>query len=69
MQHRIVITVHPGGRMESRVEGIAGPSCTQRSAWLDRLGRVVEHEATSDYYQAEAEVEVEAGTGGSHGSY
>jgi hypothetical protein len=64
MPHRIVITVLPGGKMESRVEGVAGPSCAEKSAWLDRLGRVTEHEPTEAFYEAEAEVEAEAGLGG-----
>lgn len=67
MSHRIVITVHPGGTMESRVEGIEGPSCAEKSAWLDRLGRVTQHEHTEDYYQAETEAE--AVVGGDHGDY
>ncbi len=63
---RVIITVHPGGRMESRVEGVAGPSCEEKSRWLDRLGKVTRHEHTDDYY-AEAEVEAEATMGGSDG--
>jgi hypothetical protein len=52
--------------MESRVEGVAGPSCEEKSRWLDRLGKVTRHEHTDDYY-AEAEVEAEATMGGSDG--
>jgi hypothetical protein len=69
MRHRVVITVHPGGRMESRVEGIAGPACAEASRWLDRLGKVTRHEHTDEYYQAEVEVETEATMGGDDGSY
>ena len=54
--------------MDSRVEGISGPSCEEASRWLDRLGRVERHEHTEDFY-AEPQVETEATMGGDDGSY
>jgi hypothetical protein len=49
-KHRIIITISPGGKTASRVEGIAGPSCGQVTAWLNGLGQVVHTEDTPEAY-------------------
>lgn len=50
MKHRVTITIAPGGKIASRVEGIAGPSCASVSGWLDSLGQVVHVEDTPEAY-------------------
>jgi hypothetical protein len=51
MRHRVVITVEPGGRLTSKVEGIPGPSCGSVSSWLDSLGKIIQHEDTAEAYE------------------
>lgn len=61
MRHRVIITVEPGGKLTSTVEGIPGPSCGSVSAWLDSLGRIVQHNDTPEACEhvSESEVDVE----------
>lgn len=58
MGHRVIITIAPGGKVVSRVEGIAGPSCAQKTAWLDSLGQVVHVEDTPEAYLYESTEEL-----------
>ena len=56
--YKVKFVVKRGGKIETTVEGIKGPSCLAKTAWLDNLGQVVEHEDTPDAYELE-EVEEE----------
>ncbi len=49
-RHRVIITIAPGGKVASRVEGIAGPSCGDVSRWLNSLGTVEHTEDTPEAY-------------------
>jgi hypothetical protein len=49
--HKITITIEPGGKMTSTVEGAPGKTCESVSQWLDRLGRVVKHKPTAEACQ------------------
>lgn len=49
----IVVEIDPSGAMTALVEGVAGPSCSEISAFLDQMGIVTSDEATSDFYQME----------------
>jgi hypothetical protein len=50
MGHRVIITIAPGGKVVSRVEGINGPSCATKTVWLDSLGKVTHTEDTPEAY-------------------
>lgn len=54
MGHRVIITIAPGGKVVSRVEGIKGPSCATKTAWLDSLGQVEHTEDTPEAYLYES---------------
>ena len=54
MGYTVIITAKKG-KLTSRVEGISGPSCGEKTAWLDRLGRVSHIEDTEEYYELETE--------------
>jgi hypothetical protein len=71
MPHRVKLKIHPGGKIESVVEGISGPACEEKTAWLNRLGRVVKDEPTAEMYESSCEVETnaDAGYGGYGGNY
>lgn len=64
--HTITLTFDEEGNVEATVEGIAGPSCSEASAWLNDLGDVVEDKETPDYYTTPVAriIGLEAGTGG-----
>jgi len=48
--------IHPDGRVEEKVTGIVGTSCTQVTAAIEaQLGRVVNQEPTSEYFAQEAQ--------------
>lgn len=43
--------IHPDGRVEEKVTGIQGMSCSEVTKKIEeKLGRVVAQELTSDYY-------------------
>lgn len=48
--HTITLTFDEEGNVTAVVEGIAGPSCSEASAWLDELGDIEQDVATSDYF-------------------
>jgi hypothetical protein len=63
--HEIVIEVTKEGETKTTVEGVAGPACSDLSAFLDMLGVVVEDQPTDDFYQTvEADEEVGLGWSG-----
>jgi len=68
-EHTVTIVVKKGGKVTSEVEGIAGPSCATKTAWLDRLGREVEHEDTDEMYLTETVEENETESVGTGESY
>ncbi len=46
--------IYPDGRVEEKVTGMIGTSCTQVTAAIEaQLGRVVSHEPTSEYFAQE----------------
>lgn len=47
--HEIVIIVKPDGKIESTVEGISGPTCSELTKWLEELGVVEVDKPTPDY--------------------
>ncbi len=47
--HEIVIVIGPDGKITSTVNGIAGPSCTELTKWLEELGAVEVDSPTADY--------------------
>lgn len=57
MTYKIKFVVRSGGQIESTVEGIKGPSCLQKTAWLDNLGTVVKHEDTPEAFELAEEIE------------
>jgi hypothetical protein len=43
--------IHPNGRVEEKVTGIQGSSCTEVTKKIEeQLGCVITHEKTSDFY-------------------
>lgn len=64
--HEITLTFDEEGNISAVVEGIAGPSCSDASKWLDDLGNVVQDIATPDYYTTPVArvLGLDAGTGG-----
>ncbi len=43
--------IYPDGRVEEKVTGIVGASCTEVTSAIEaQLGRVVSHEPTSEYF-------------------
>lgn len=43
--------IYPDGRVEEKVTGIVGASCTEVTAAIEaQLGRVISHEPTSEYF-------------------
>ncbi|PSP18467.1 MAG: hypothetical protein BRC58_03510 [Cyanobacteria bacterium QS_8_64_29] len=43
--------IHPDGRVEEKVTGVVGASCSDVTAAIEvKLGEVVSFEPTSDYY-------------------
>ena len=57
MTYKVKFVVKKGGKIESTVEGIKGPSCLEKTAWLDNLGQVVEHEDTPEACEVAEELE------------
>lgn len=54
---RVIVTVAPDGKTTFRVEGVAGPGCTDLTRALQQaLGRTVSDVKTSDYYAAPQQV-------------
>ncbi len=48
--------IYPDGRVEEKVTGIVGASCTQVTAAIEaQLGRVVNQEPTSEYFAQEVQ--------------
>jgi hypothetical protein len=47
--------IHPDGRVEEKVTGIVGNSCTEVTAAIEaQLGQVVTQEPTSEYFAQNA---------------
>lgn len=48
--------IYPDGRVEEKVTGIVGASCTEVTAAIEaQLGRVVSQEPTSEYFAQEVQ--------------
>ncbi|HEY9658891.1 MAG TPA: DUF2997 domain-containing protein [Allocoleopsis sp.] len=53
--------IYPDGRVEEKVTGIVGHSCAEVTAAIEaKLGRVVSHEATSEYFAQPVQQSVSA---------
>ena len=58
MKHELEIEISPTGEIQLKVKGVAGEGCLELTRALEEeLGIVVEREKTSEYYQAEVDVE------------
>ncbi len=47
-KHTIEVIIPLGGTIESEVHGILGTACETECAWIDKLGKLVEHRKTAD---------------------
>ena len=62
--HTINIEITPNGEVKATVEGIIGPVCGPLSAFLDRLGEVVEDDPTPEFYMpAQIDEQIDTGWG------
>jgi hypothetical protein len=61
MAHRIRMAVKPGGGITTTVRDIHGPSCAERTRFLDSLGKIIRHDDTPEAHEHvnESEVDVE----------
>ena len=58
VKHELEIEISPSGEIQIKVKGVAGEGCIDLTKALEEeLGLVVEREKTSEYYQAETDVE------------
>jgi hypothetical protein len=58
VKHELEIEISPTGEIQLKVKGIAGEGCLELTKALEEaLGIVLEREKTSEYYQAEIDVE------------
>jgi hypothetical protein len=58
VKHELEIEISPTGEIQLKVKGVAGEGCLELTRALEEeLGIVVEREKTSEYYQAEVDVE------------
>ena len=48
-KHSIEVEISPTGEITATVKGVTGTACTQISAWLDKMGEVVEDKHTIDF--------------------
>lgn len=55
MTYRVKFVVKPGGRIETTVEGIKGPSCLEKTQWLEDLGKVEHIDDTPEACELEEE--------------
>ncbi len=55
--------IHPDGRVEEKVTGIVGRSCTEVTAAIEeKLGRVIDQKPSSEFYAAATQEVTEAVT-------
>ncbi len=55
--------IYPDGRVQEKVTGIAGQSCTVVTAAIESaLGHVVSQEQTAEYFTAKNQIELTATT-------
>ncbi len=47
--HEIVILINPDGKIESTVNGVEGPTCSELTKWLEELGVVEVDSKTDDF--------------------
>ena len=47
----ITVELDPKGNLTALVEGVAGPSCSEISQFLDIMGVVMLDDPTDDFYQ------------------
>ena len=50
---KIKVTVKKDGSIEYEVQGIKGKLCKAVTAFIDKIGRVMETKTTSEYHQQE----------------
>lgn len=50
---KIKVTIKKDGSIEYEVQGIKGKLCKAVTAFIDKIGRVVESKTTSEYHQQE----------------
>ena len=55
---KIKVTIKKDGSIEYSVHGVKGRLCKAVSAFIDKIGRVVESKNTSEYTQAEDQQQV-----------
>lgn len=64
-KHEIEIEILPDGKIKSTVKGVAGPSCSDLTKWLEQLGEVESEGHTDDWRKPNQAVIVgRAGTNG-----
>jgi len=57
MTYKVKFVVKKGGKIESTVEGIKGPSCLAKTQWVNQLGKVVSDSDTPEAFELEQELE------------
>lgn len=53
MTEKIKVTIKKDGTLEYEVQGIKGKACKMVSAFIDKIGKVVESKNTAEYNQRE----------------
>lgn len=49
--HTIEITISIDGKITGEVKGMAGPTCTSLTKWLDEIGHVEVDKHTPDFHK------------------
>lgn len=53
MKHEIDVVISDGGKIEATVVGIEGATCKDLTKWLSKIGQVIEHNVTKDFFKKE----------------
>jgi len=59
--HSIDVNIGQDGKIEATVRGVQGPSCSNLSAWLDKLGSVEKDDPTPDFNRVGVSTNVKTG--------
>jgi hypothetical protein len=55
------VNIGQDGKIEATVRGVQGPSCSNLSAWLDKLGSVEKDDPTPDFNRVGVSTNVKTG--------
>ncbi len=52
-KHVIEIVINEDATIETKIKGVKGRACEKIADWIKKLGKVIQHKKTGEFYEKE----------------